>query len=378
MTKAKYFFPLAALLTFAACASSTTENVVAEDDYYADDFDIAPVSPAKPVARNVSEQETAAVPEVTKNETAFAETPRRSFVGQKIDVIQRELAQLREKLNKNTATFKALKEKSALESAKYYESIAYINARLQVGTTPGNPELKQKWNQAVAAIGDLESNVTAMARLSTQASTDSDMVVYLLNAIRSTFAISGALDEEHDALRRMEDETNQIAVLVDRLVGEINTQMARQQQYVGNERRNVDTLAMAIRNGQLFGVNLADPRMVPTAAATLPIVVDAAIPTFNPQGRRPLIRIPFDSKKVAYEQALYQAVKAALEKRPDVSFELVAVIPANEALGSYEAMRNAEAVMRSLTEMGMPAGRVGLSKMQSKEAKTTEVQIYVK
>ena len=51
------------------------------------------------------------------------------------------------------------------------------------------------------------------ALLVPRGATDSAMITYLLDTIRATFAISGAREEEHEQLRRMEDETNQTAVL---------------------------------------------------------------------------------------------------------------------------------------------------------------------
>lgn len=373
MTFSKYVLPFSALLILNACAQ---DRVVVEENYYADDFEVVP--PTTPAVPDVPEREPA-VEEKELTEPVVAETTvsTSSYIGQKIDTIRREVNQLREKVNKNADMFKTLKDNSSMDSTKYYEDIAFINARLQNGTTQGNPQLYQRWRDAVGQIDLLERNVTAMAGLATQISNDSDMVTYLLNAVRSTFAISGAIDEEHEALKKMEDEVNQIAVSVERLKGELNTQIARQQQYVINERRNTTTLAMAIREGQLFGVNLSDPTMIPTAAVAPTVLTDSQIPVFKDQGRRPLVRIPFDKQKVAYEQPLYHAVKAALAKRPDVVFELVAVSAVSEK-SNYDAIKNAEAVLHSLIEMGLPAGRVNLAKMQSKTAKNNEVHLYIK
>lgn len=384
MVVSKRFLSAAVLIALTGCTS--TPEPYASDDYYADDFAI--ITPTTEQSR-IQEQNTPSsdVP-ASVTTPASSATPAEisakysgkssSFIGQKVATIGKELKQLQEKVKKNTETFRTLREKSAIESRKYYEYIAHINARLQIGTTPGNPELNEMWRQASVQVDQLDQNITTMARLSTQVGNDSAMITYLLDAIRATFAISGALDSEHELLRTMEDETNQTAVLLERLVTDINTQVARQQQYVINERRNISTLALGIRAGQLFGVNLSDPMTIPTASVAPTTAATASLPTAEINGRRPLMVIRFDSRKISYEQPLYQAIKTALEKRPKTSFELVAVSPAGVASGNYEAIKNAEAVRSSLTAMGLPAERVTMSKMQSGTIKTTEVHLYLK
>ena len=93
--------------------------------------------------------------------------------------------------------------------------------------------------------------------------------------------------------------------------------------------------------------------------------------------------IRFDRPDVPYQQALYNAVSKAIERRPQAAFALVAVAPAQGtpaevALNTSKAKKNADQVLRTLTEMGLPAGRVNLSATTSAEASTNEVHIYLR
>ena len=91
--------------------------------------------------------------------------------------------------------------------------------------------------------------------------------------------------------------------------------------------------------------------------------------------KRPLVVIRFDKPDVAYEPALYQALSQALQRRPDATFDLVAVSPAS---GSPAVARtDADAVLKSMTSMGLPAERVAMATMSSPTATTPEVHIYV-
>jgi hypothetical protein len=85
---------------------------------------------------------------------------------------------------------------------------------------------------------------------------------------------------------------------------------------------------------------------------------------------------------VPYQEALNTAVRLALERRPDVVFDLVAVAPQPDnpsqiRLHSGASKRNAENVFRSLTSI-LPPERVSLSATTSANVQTDEVQLYVR
>jgi hypothetical protein len=93
--------------------------------------------------------------------------------------------------------------------------------------------------------------------------------------------------------------------------------------------------------------------------------------------------IRFDRPNVTYEQALYTAVSQALERRPSATFDVVAVAPAGGnagqvALSTSASKRNAENVVRSLTNMGLPADRISLSATSNASTQANEVQVYVR
>ncbi len=106
-------------------------------------------------------------------------------------------------------------------------------------------------------------------------------------------------------------------------------------------------------------------------------------PAATANRRRPLVVIRFDRPDVPYEPALYTAISRALEWRPSAVFDLVAVSPsvgseAETARSADEAQRDAERVMRTLSQMGLPGDRVTLSAMFSTDVRDNEVQIFVR
>jgi hypothetical protein len=198
------------------------------------------------------------------------------------------------------------------------------------------------------------------------------MAAYLLESIRAARSLSGAVDEDHRNLRTLEDQTNGTTVLIERLLTELSTDVQRQQQYLANERSNLNGLALSIKSGQYIGNSLAFSHAGNAPASTGPVATD-----------RPLVVIRFDRSKVAYEDALYTAVKSALDRRPGATFDVIGVAPIAStpgatALGETSARRNAEIVQRTLTQMGLPSDRVRVSANSSPDASNSEVRVFVR
>lgn len=301
--------------------------------------------------------------------------PTGTFVGQKVAGLRNELAQLQGAVTRQYGELHATRTATVQDSQRYHGTVAAINARLQVGTTPGNPILMQQWKEAQGELDQISNDILRMNRLSTDVGSTSSMAAYLLNAVQAARGLSGAVEEDHRQLRILEDEVNRTLVSIERLLTELSTDINRQQQYVSNEKGDLNTLAVAIQSGQLYGSNLAT-QMTPVPASAA--FADQIVP-----GDRPLVVIKFDKPKVSYETALYSAVKNALERRPSASFDVVAVSPrkgspGQAALGATSARRNAESVLRSLTSMGLPPGRVRVSASQSDAASSGEVHVFVR
>ncbi len=308
-----------------------------------------------------------------------------SFVGRKTVQFRGELGQMQQSLASHNSTLQNIRNKTVQDSQRYHGTIAAINARLQVGTTPGNPVLVQQWKNAQNELDGVVNDISQMDGLANDVSGDSTMAAYLLESVRAAYGLAGAVDEDHRQLAILEDEVNRTVVVIDRLLNELSEDINRQSNYISSERSNLMTLSLAIKNGEIYGASLVN-----RAFASIPTTEPQAMaPGRTPSltaagfGRRPLVVIRFDRPNVAYEQALYTAVSRALERRPQAVFDLVAVSPTRgsvtqSALNTTSSKRNAESVLRSLTEMGLPPGRVKLSAMSSATAQANEVHIYVR
>jgi hypothetical protein len=333
----------------------------------------------RPAATASADVTSAPLPATSVSATSYAAPASGTFVGQQVQQLRGDLQRLQAQVAEHQGQLQQIRDDALQNGQRYYTNVAAVNARLQIGTTPGNPNLVQQFNDAQSSLDRIADDVGRLNNLASLVGTDSTLAAYILNTASAAFSISGAVDEDHHALVQLQDDTNRATVQVDRLLNDISDDISRQTAYVNNERRNLTTQSVAIKNGELFGSSLANRSFAGSS-----MVASAGAPQSGlARGGRPLVVIKFDRQNVAYQQPLYTAVSQALDRRPDATFEIVAVTPnrgnaGQVALASTAARRNAEAVYRSLTDMGLPANKVTLSATTSGSAENNEVQVFVR
>ena len=267
------------------------------------------------------------------------------------------------KVDQFRGDFEKLKQNTISRSQQLHG----VRSRLQMGSTPGNPELLANWSQAQTLLTQIDADIASLNGLSAQVSSDVGTSSFLLENIRAAYTLSGALEEDHRQLRMLEDEVNQNAIVIDRALLNLNAEIGRQQQVVTAERTGLVQLASDINAGQSY------PAQVRNSARAM---VPTGFTPVNFTDKKALVKIVFDKPDVAYEPALYQALSTALQRRPDAVFDLVAVAP--EGGNTAAAQKNADAVFQSMTNMGLPSERVAKGVMASKQATNLEVHIYVR
>ena len=300
-----------------------------------------------------------------------------TFVGQKVRMLRDELKRMQSEITRHNKSLQKMRAQTKSNAERYHNSIGSINSRLQVGTTPGNPFLVRQWNIGQQQLSKIDGDIGKMNSLANAVAGSSTMSSYLLETTRAAYGITGAIDDDHRQLAILEDEVNRTVVLIDRLLNELSEDIARQSAYVSNERSNLTTLSLAIKNGELLGTSLANRAYAPRSDYS---IISGPDPVSN---RSPLVVIRFDRPNVQYKQALYTAVNQALKRRPDAGFDIVAVTSAQGSgakitVESNKAKRNAEAVLRSLSEMGLSLDRVRLSSKTSRAARSNEVHLFVR
>lgn len=356
--------------------------------------DLAPAVtvPIAPSAAEANPQPTVTATALPGSGPAVSTAPTGTFVGMKVQSLRAELAQLQGNIAGHQQQLAAARQSLASSATSYFSVIAGINARLQAGTTPGNPQLVAQWGQAQSILDRMDAGVAQLNSLSNGVASDSSYGNYLLNDVRSAYTLQGGVEADRDALHQIENQTTAALAQVDQMLNALSDEISRQSGYVAGERNNLVTLALAIQNGQLYGQSLANRQFQgasnPVAAPFAPIARPAPVPAPRAAAPisstdRPLVVIRFDQPNVDYQQPLYTAVSRALERKPSATFTIQAVAPnagsaAQVALNNNASRQNAENVLRSLTNMGLPADRVSLAATTSPDVQANEVRVYVR
>jgi hypothetical protein len=365
-------FALTAGLSLAACSDIDSLFGGDSGDMTASDAPTAsggagapPTAAAPPMAvANVGGAPVATITPVAIDGGADTGTA----VNKTIQSLRAQVAGLQQKLAANSGRLGDLRNQGAGAAGSYQEAKAHITTRLQVGTTRGNPELVAEWNTAQGQLDALSANVNALSALGTDVTNDSSTAHFALDQIGATFNVSGAVDEDHRQLQLLEDETSQSIVMIDRLLKEVSDGIQRQTAFVATERANLSILAAAIKSGDFYGGGVIGSLGggMQTASAGAPLVV-----------------VKFDHPDVDYQQILYAALNQALQNRPGANFQVVAVSPTRGSAASVQiaqstARRHAQDVMRSMTDMGVPATRLNVASTTDPSATSSEVRVFVR
>ena len=344
-------------------APAKTAEVTADKTAMANDPTATKAIEAAPATMTAASASRFALPEVTSAPSTG------TVVGQRVEALRDNLRALQARINQSSAQFEAIEASTTATSQRYHGTMAAINARLQIGTTKGNPILINQWNEAQGDLEKIAADVSEMNNLANTAAGDAGEVGFLLESVQSAFELSGAIEEDHRQLTVLDDEASRTSVLSNRLMTQLTNDINRQTVYVGTERMNLTNTSIAIKNGGFLGTSAGTRNYLETTKA------DVATGE-----RQALVIIRFDREDIAYEQALYDAVSRAMQERPQSYFDVVSIAPLNGNLASNQAraVKNAERVLRSLTDMGLPASRINLSSSANANIASNEVHVYVR
>jgi hypothetical protein len=290
-------------------------------------------------------------------------------VGQTVQRLRGELSTAHDKVAADVQQFTTLRSAAVQDVTTYQEAKSHIVIRLQTGTTRANPELVGEWNTSQASLDTLTGNINAFATLGTDLSADAARLHTERETIADAMNMAGGTDEDHRQLTTLSTEAGQASGVLDHLQTEVTRSVQRQTAFVANERTSLASLQTDIKNGELYSSNAPAGAM----AATNPAASSGPA--------KSIVTIRFNHAKVNFEQDLYAAMNQELQAKPAAMFRVEAVSPtrASEAAMQkvqMEAQHHAQDVLKSMTDMGLPAARVSISSLTDPAATSAEVRVY--
>ena len=319
---------------------------------------------------------------LTREDQISAE-PSGTFVGQKIPPLREDFDSVTEAFLIHRDSYEEIKNRVYGAATQYYGTVAAINTKLQLGTTPGNPVLVKQYDEAQTELKNIESYSREVNLLNQKVTADAGVVALLKSTINKTLRLAGAIDQDHRHLEVLEDDVEKIEVNISRIINEITEEVSRQSGFMRIENQNLLTVAVAIRNGEAMGTGIRNRAFLAAQA-----LADVGPPDKQLEVKRvnitglPLVVIRFDDPNIDYEKTLYDAIGITVDKKPDASFGLVAVAPIGKNEGetrinASKVKKYAERVLRSLVSFGLPSKKVALSAKTSGDVVVPEVHIFV-
>ena len=201
-------------------------------------------------------------------------------------------------------------------------------------------------------------------------------ISYLRDQARSAKRLRGAVDQDHRNLSSLQDDIKRRTVDVIRLLQNLNETVRRRDIYLAAERRRLTQLASAIAVGESFGLGLGPLKSLPVTDDSNVIEKRSDSLTGNP-----IVVLRIKEQASKFNQGLFGAVSAALERSPNAKFTLVAVSSSagnasEKAERAANAREDAGKVISSLISMGMPADRLSVTELALAEVEDTEVRVY--
>ena len=309
--------------------------------------------------------------------------PSGTFVGQKINPLKEDLFAVDDAFLMHRSSYEEVKSRVYGASTEFYGTVAAINTKLQLGTTPGNPTLVRQYDQAQTELDKIEEYMREINLLNQKVNADAGVVALLKGTLNKTLRLAGAIDQDHRQLEVLEDNTEKLEIDISRLINEITEEISRQAGFAKIENQNMLVMAVAIRNGEAMGTGILNRSFLAAQALAYAGPPDAQldVPQVNITGL-PLVVIRFDDPDINYEKTLFDAIGTTVDKKSDATFGLVAVAPIGKNEGetrinSSKVKKYAERVLRSMVSFGLPSKKVALTAKTSGDVVVPEVHIYV-
>lgn len=172
-------------------------------------------------------------------------------VRQRVQQLRADQNALATGLGRQQSMLDSTRSQMASDSQAYMALVNAVTSRLQAGTTPGNPELVAQWNEAQAKLDGVTMGLGQLNSLASQVTTQASVAGYLVDNVRATYAVGGAVEDDHRQLRGIESDTTRSIQDVDRLIGYLNAEISRQNGFLARERSNLAQLSYGINVGRL-------------------------------------------------------------------------------------------------------------------------------
>jgi hypothetical protein len=315
--------------------------------------------------------------------------PIQAFLASDAFRLQSELDQIKARVANRDASLQQIRNGLAADASAYNAATGAVGTGLQSGKAPGDPALLGHWTDAQAALARMDRSMAQLIALSVQSSQDASLADYIADSAKRAGEIQGSAADRQRLAAIQADATAAGGASRTQKTA-IGAEIERQTANVTRERVGLMQLASGIEGGTLSpaskGPNPSVRRAAPKSAAVTAHSGPSAAPASLPgdfEGKKPLVVIRFDQPNLQYDEPVRTAATMALERKPTVIFDVVATAPADgmpDAVASArdKSKADAEGVVRSLIDAGVPSSQLTLTLATAQAGGPSEVRIFVR
>ncbi len=368
-----------------------------------------------------------ALPSISKENLLLQ--PTGTPIGEKAIDLKRIIRELCDTSMVNLQQVRNLYGKAITEVDGYHRLTGEIEAKLQLGTTPANPNLIKLGELAQMKLHEFSIVIEAMAGRARDFQIILQKGDALNREIKETLLMPGALDEDHANLLKMAEELDSFKTSILQSLNILTGNAQRQRDWLIAERSHFANLSNAIEKGKSYLSTQRSPdypkfvelpdipassqsrsaaqvqvkpeerfeksalplkitnekvqpelevEFIPSNPIVHPVLEEVEVPPIKEEmltasqalkGRHPISEIEIDQPLQQQKWYLFATVQRAL-KSPTDKIEIVNVIKS-------EAMhKRGDEVKSLLIEMGIPSHQIVVTNMRSDDDQVEKVFIF--
>jgi len=289
----KIYYKFTLLLSMAFCHLETSR--AQESDVQA---------PGLPIAR-------LALPTISS--TIDTLVPTQTLVGSKVAETKKMLQGLQGKIEPVIQKTRQEYENIILEANQYHKIVGDIEAKLQLGTTPANPQLVALRGEASQQLVQITHVLGKLGDLSQEFRNFSQQTQSMSAQVQQTLVLPGAIDEDHAQLILIRQELDQLNGKICQILSVMVANIWRQGQWLTDEQLRFEDLSLAVESGRFM---MSSPRRA-QAPTEIIALEPLSLPSSHPH-RKPS-HAPKKPSKPKPTPALSKETASPTKLKPQVS-----------------------------------------------------------
>ena len=296
----------------------------------------------------------------------------------RISTLRGDIQVVRDRLAQHSRLHQERRSQLA-NNAKTYQNIATgLYSRAQTSRTINNPVLAGNLRESEGKLKVVAADLEALNRLGDDVAANAAVANFLSDSVRASYGLPGALEQDHQELNRLEQESDRTIIEVGRLLNAMTSDISNYGTFVLGEQANLTNLGLRLKNSALTAT-AGNPAAAPlTGGGPSPASVSRVASIPGSRGGALLV-IRFNRENVSFERELGKIITEALVQDPNQAFEVVGMAPSSSKNQLNRTRRHATRVYRALTRMGVSPRSANIAASAgSSPTKYSEVHVFAR